>query len=72
MRSLRFGLAVTAIVVLGLGLTSLAGPARRGTQTGAQPAPHGLNLADLDRTCKPCDDFYKFADGGWMAKNPIP
>src|ERR1019366_4699813 len=27
---------------------------------------------NLDRTCAPCTDFNTFANGGWMAKNPIP
>src|SRR5512147_1091575 len=26
----------------------------------------------LDKTAEPCVDFYKYACGGWMAKNPIP
>ncbi|XP_041972841.1 neprilysin-4-like isoform X2 [Aricia agestis] len=29
-------------------------------------------IAALDREVKPCDDFYDFACGGWMKKNPIP
>ena len=33
---------------------------------------HGFNLGNLDRTCAPCTDFNTFANGGWMAKNPIP
>ncbi len=33
---------------------------------------HGINPANLDRTCAPCKDFNQFANGGWMAKNPIP
>ena len=33
---------------------------------------HGFNVADLDRSCKPCDDFYQFAVGGWLKANPIP
>ncbi|HEX8089337.1 MAG TPA: M13 family metallopeptidase, partial [Blastocatellia bacterium] len=33
---------------------------------------HGFNTANLDRSAKPCDDFYKFAAGGWMDANPIP
>lgn len=32
----------------------------------------GIDLANLDRTCKPCQDFYQFANGGWIKKHPIP
>jgi len=32
----------------------------------------GFSLSNLDRSCKPCDDFYEFAMGGWMKANPIP
>ncbi|MFZ0963795.1 MAG: M13 family metallopeptidase [Terriglobia bacterium] len=33
---------------------------------------HGVNTANLDRSCAPCTDFNQFANGSWMAKNPIP
>ena len=26
----------------------------------------------MDITADPCEDFYQFACGGWMAKNTIP
>jgi putative endopeptidase len=29
-------------------------------------------MSGLDRSFKPCEDFYRFANGGWIAKNPIP
>lgn len=32
----------------------------------------GIDLNNLDRTCKPCQDFYQFANGGWIRRNPIP
>src|SRR5260370_22265686 len=32
----------------------------------------GFRTANLDKSCKPCDDFYEFAMGGWMKNNPIP
>jgi endothelin-converting enzyme/putative endopeptidase len=40
-----------------------AGPAQR------LPA---LDEVDLDRTVSPCDDFFRFACGGWIAAHPIP
>jgi putative endopeptidase len=32
----------------------------------------GFDTANLDKSCKPCDDFFQFAMGGWMKANPIP
>jgi predicted metalloendopeptidase len=41
--------------------------------TAAPVAPeHGVNTANMDKTCAPCEDFNQFANGGWMAKNDIP
>jgi putative endopeptidase len=33
---------------------------------------HGVNLSSLDKTCKPCQDFYHYANGEWLKNNPIP
>jgi putative endopeptidase len=33
---------------------------------------HGVDLAILDKTCKPCEDFYHYANGEWLKKNPVP
>lgn len=40
----------------------------------ASPAPTGvgLNVADLDRSASPCQDFYEFSGGSWLRANPIP
>jgi predicted metalloendopeptidase len=36
------------------------------------PGYWGFDTANLDKTCKPCDDFFQFAMGGWMKNNSIP
>jgi predicted metalloendopeptidase len=37
------------------------------------PTPgSGLNLADMDLTADPARDFYRYANGGWLASNPVP
>ena len=32
----------------------------------------GIDPADMDRTAAACRNFYQYADGGWIKKNPIP
>jgi len=54
---------LVALVFMGiLGLAVVA-------QTGANK---GFNTANLDTSCKACDDFYHYANGGWLKNNPIP
>ncbi len=32
----------------------------------------GIDINNLDPSVRPADDFYQYANGGWMAKNPLP
>src|SRR5580704_10941168 len=32
----------------------------------------GIDRGMFDPTCKPCDDFWRYATGTWVDKHPIP
>jgi len=78
--------SLSAGALLGAGLLGLAGcagsgpaaPVATATTTPAaapaSPAPKGvgLDVADLDRSVSPCQDFYEFSGGNWLKSNPIP
>src|SRR6266536_873368 len=38
------------------------------------PAPetHGVAVANMDRSVKPGDDFYRYANGAWITRTEIP
>ncbi len=73
---------------MGAGLLAAAGCASSGPATpiatttappitpAAPAAPVlkgvGLDVADLDRSVSPCDDFYEFSGGSWLKANPVP
>jgi len=54
-------LAVAVIFAALLGIAALA-------QTGSR----GFDPANMCTTCNACEDFYTYANGGWLAKNEIP
>jgi predicted metalloendopeptidase len=48
-----------------------AGAAPEGQSATAKNAPP-LDPKNMDRSVKPGDDFYRYANGSWMKNNPIP
>ncbi len=53
-------------VIAGMLLVAIAVATVLG-QTG-----HGYDLSSLDKNTAACTDFYQYANGGWLAANPIP
>jgi len=43
-----------------------------GALAGGDQQDHGFDLSNLDRSVSPCDNFFQFADGGWVKDHPIP
>jgi endothelin-converting enzyme/putative endopeptidase len=41
-------------------------------QQAPAPETHGIVVANLDRSVKPGDDFYRFANGDWIKRTEIP
>jgi putative endopeptidase len=59
-------------------LTALVATSLPHGVTGARAAAPAMvnapaiDLANLDPTCKACEDFYQFATGGWAKSHPLP
>ena len=71
--SKRYFSAGCILAVVGVLAAALAGAGLRASPGAAdKPNSWGFDTANLDKTCKPCDDFYQFAMGGWMKSNSIP
>jgi putative endopeptidase len=64
----RFYLVLMFAVLLGVA----AAVTQLGPQVGAQSPARGINPANMCNTCNACEDFYLYANGGWLSKNEIP
>lgn len=60
---IRFRVALAATVFV---------PLAANAQSKVSSVVPAFSVSDLDRSTRACDDFARFANGGWLDKNPIP
>ncbi|HEV2520899.1 MAG TPA: M13 family metallopeptidase [Candidatus Acidoferrales bacterium] len=68
----RIAIAALFVFLTAASIGILAAGQSAGGPKSFDPGAHGVELTILDKTCKPCEDFYHYASGLWLAKNPVP
>src|SRR5690349_11649150 len=62
------GVALSLMVLLVIGMFTLAAFTGR----SASVADRNASAQDMDRSVRPGNDFYRYANGGWLARTAIP
>jgi len=68
---MRFTLRVLPPIAAAYALFVLA-PLSAYAQEASTPETHGIVVANMDRSVKPGDDFYRYANGDWLKRTEIP
>ncbi len=59
---------LSVIAIISLGAFALQGVSEPKSENNARP----INPGDMDTSVKPQDDFFMYADGGWIKRTEIP
>lgn len=64
-KTMKTTLALTAVI-------ALTAVACKTDKQEADDTPRGINLAYMDTTVSPTEDFFRYVNGSWLDANPIP
>ncbi|MGK0369026.1 MAG: putative endopeptidase, partial [Bacteroidia bacterium] len=68
-------LLIAVLALAACGITSTIGSKHVGSrevQQNTHEGPVAFDTSYIDSTANPCENFYQYAIGGWMANNPVP
>ncbi|HEX8503901.1 MAG TPA: M13 family metallopeptidase [Hymenobacter sp.] len=61
-----------SLAVLGLSTLATTVAEAQTTKPAATQKGVGINVANIDPSVKPCEDFFHYASGNWLKNNAIP
>jgi predicted metalloendopeptidase len=75
MKTRSYVIVLCSLAVLAVVSETACAPTSRATGAGAAaavPASQGIDLAGIDRSVAPGDDFFRYANGTWLKTTEIP
>jgi putative endopeptidase len=67
-----FGFLAISLVVVFLVLATGNHPGEASSPVVQTANVHGFDITNMDKNAAACDNFFQFANGGWVARNPVP
>lgn len=59
------------LLIISVSLLSACSQPKKNAKSKAEES-HGFNFANLDTAVSPAQDFYEYANGGWLKAHPVP
>jgi putative endopeptidase len=61
-----------SVIASAVALASCSGDAKKEEAKSTVPGVQGIDVANIDSTVRPADDFYSFVNGKWLKNTAIP